>query len=153
SVAKLVMRAQVDEENVKDVKEDGIVRMALYSFPSQTFEGKVTDIYPQADPSRRTFEVDVQFISPPNLKAGMTGELAFVVQEKDRAMVVPSQALQNQIIWTVKSGRLTRTAAKIGITSIERVEVTAGLQPGDIVVISPVAGLREGQAVRIGETM
>ena len=153
SVPKLVMRAQVDEENVKDVKEGGTVRMALYSFPSRTFEGKVTDIYPQADPSRRTFEVDVQFTTPPDLKAGMTGELAFVVREKPRAMVVPSQALQSQVIWTVKTGRLTKTAAKVGITSIERVEVTSGLQPSDIVVISPVAGLRDGQAVRIEQTM
>jgi len=62
--------------------------------------------------------------------------------------VVPSQALQGKKLYTVRDGKLAAVGAKVGLTSVERVEVVEGLHAGDRVVISPVAGLREGQAVR-----
>ena len=64
------------------------------------------------------------------------------------APVVPSQALQGKKLYTVKDGKLHAVDARIGLTSVERVEVAGGLDVGDRVVISPVAGLKEGQSVR-----
>jgi multidrug resistance efflux pump len=55
--ANLVMRAAVDEEDIAKVHFDQTVRMTLYAFGTQVFTGKVTKIYDQADPERRTFEV------------------------------------------------------------------------------------------------
>ena len=152
----LVMRAAVDEENIAfpQVKPSQIVKMTLYSFPGQTFEGKVSEIYPKADPTRRTFEVDVAFDGTNELlRAGMTGELAFILENRVKALIVPAQAVQAGSVWTVRDGRLTRTDAKIGVKSIERVEIASGLQLGDTVVISPVGALKEGQSVRIGSVM
>jgi membrane fusion protein (multidrug efflux system) len=147
----LVMRAAVDEENVAEVRPDQIVRMALYSFPGRTFEGKVTRIYDKAEPDRRTFEVDVAMAEPdPKLAAGMTGELAFIVRAKAKSLVAPSQALQSGDIYTVRNGKLAKVKeANVGLKSVERIELTAGLRPGDRVVISPVQGMREGESVRV----
>jgi hypothetical protein len=68
--------------------------------------------------------------------------------EKERAFVVPSQAVQSGNIWTVRDGRLVKSNAEIGLRSVERTEVLSGLRPGDRVVISPVTDLTEGQPVR-----
>jgi HlyD family secretion protein len=145
----LVMRAAVDEENVGQVKPGQKVQMTLYSFPGQAFEGKVEKLYDKAEPDRRTFEVDVRLAPPvPALAAGMTGELAFIIAEKDRSLIVPSQAAQGGAIYTVRDGRLTKTDAKIGLRSVERVELTSGLGLGEHVVISSVNGLSDGQRVR-----
>ena len=153
-VHNLVMRAAVDEEKVARVRIGQKVAMTLYSFPRISFDGAVTDIYPKADPNRRTFEVDVSFLSPdPNLRAGMTGELAFIDRTADRALLVPSQAVQNNAIWEVRHGRLTRTAAQVGLRSIEHAQVISGLNVGEQIVISPIGTLHEGQAVRIGSVM
>ena len=154
TLRNLVMRAAVDEENVARAAGGQRVKMTLYSFPGRVFDGTVMEIYPKADPSRRTFEVDVTFDQPDvRLRAGMTGELAFIEKTQDRALIVPAQAVQGNAIWTVKGRRLTRTSATVGIKSIERAQVTSGLSLQDEVVISPIGNLREGQRVRIGTVM
>ena len=145
----LVMRAAVDEENMTFVIEGQEVQMSLYSYPGRVFSGRVRKIYDKADPDRRTFEVDVALDRPDGrMAAGMTGELAFVVAAKEAAPVAPRQALQGDRLYTVRDGKLTAVAAEVGLTSVERAEVLSGLGVGDRVVISPVAGLREGQPVR-----
>jgi HlyD family secretion protein len=145
----LVMRAAVDEEDIDKVHDAQFVRMTLYSFPGQVFNGRVEQIYDKADPERRTFEVDVKIEDRTDrLAAGMTGELAFVMAEKDRAQVVPAQAVQNGAIWVVRKGKLHRSEVRIGLRSVERVELLDPLPPGDRVVISPIGDLQEGQSVR-----
>jgi RND family efflux transporter MFP subunit len=145
----LVMRAAVDEENMTLVRDRQEVQMSLYSYPGRLFTGHVAKVYDKADPERRTFEIDVGIDKPDNrMSAGMTGELAFVVASKDSALVAPRQALQENKLFTVRDGKLASINAQIGLSSVERVEVVSGLNPGDRVVISPVAGLREGQPVQ-----
>lgn len=146
---KLVMRAAVDEEDKTRLSEGQRVDLTLYSYPGRVFEGTVKRVYPRADPERRTFEVDVT-VRPVDggFSAGMTGELAFVVQSKPVAMVVPSQAVQKGQVWAVREGKLTRVEAKLGLRSVERTEILEGVGEGESVVVSPVDGLREGQRVR-----
>ncbi|MEA2733622.1 MAG: hypothetical protein QOE14_73 [Humisphaera sp.] len=150
---KLVMRAAVDEEDVTKVRVGQLVRMTLYSYEDRTFEGKVARIYPQADPERRTFEVDVQLAdADPRLSPGMTGELAFVMDSKERAIVVPSQAVQKGAVYTVENGRLKKLNVEIGLRGVERSEVRSGLRPGERIVISAVGDLQDGQRVRTSYT-
>lgn len=145
----LVMRAAVDEEDKIKVQPKQTVRMMLYSFPGRPFRGTVEKVYDKADPDRRTFEVDVRLADPdPGLAPGMTGELAFIISSKERAPVIPSQALQSNAVWIVRDRRLVKSAARIGLQSVERVEVLSGLRADDEVVISPIGKLREGALVR-----
>lgn len=146
---KIVMRAQVDEEDRNKLRADQTVKMTLYAFPGEIFTGRVDKIYDKADPVRRTYEVDVRLPKPdPRFAAGMTGELDFIIAAKDKALVIPSQAAQGGYAWVVRDGRVYKTAITVGLTSVERVEITSGLTAGDRIVISPVQGLADGQAVR-----
>lgn len=147
--ANLVMRAAVDEEDVTKVRLEQDVRMVLYSFPGQALRGTVTRIYDQADEARRTFEVDVRLAEPNNrLSPGMTGELAFIMDAKDRAIAIPAQAVQGDRVFGVREGRVVQFDARIGLRSVERVEVLAGIAPGDRVIVSPIGDLAEGKSVR-----
>jgi RND family efflux transporter MFP subunit len=143
------MRAAVDEEDKVQVQPNQAVRMMLYSFPDRPFHGTVAKVYDKADPDRRTFEVDVRVDDPDvSLAPGMTGELAFIIRAKDRAPVVPSQAVQGGAIWVVRDGQLARTDARVGLQSVERAEILSGLHPDDQVVISPIGKMRPGTRVR-----
>jgi HlyD family secretion protein len=147
--ANLVMRAAVDEEDITKVRIDQDVRMTLYSFPGQILRGTVTRIYDQADEARRTFEVDVRLAAPSDrLAPGMTGELAFIMDAKEKAVAIPAQAVQGDAVYGVRGGRIVKFPTKIGLRSVERVEATEGIAPGDRVVISPIGDLAEGKAVR-----
>lgn len=145
----LVMRAAVDEEDKVKVDPGQIVRMTLYSFPGDIFEGRVARIYDQADAERRTFEVDVELNEPnPRLAPGMTGELAFILAEKQNATVIPTQALQAGKVWIVRDNKLVAADVGIGLKSVERIEAISGIPPGARVLISPIGTMREGQRVR-----
>lgn len=147
--ARLVMRAAVDEEDVTAVRIGQTVRMTLYSYDGRSFEGKVIRIYPQADEARRTFEVDVQLADPdPRLAPGMTGELAFIIDSKDKAVVIPSQAVQKGDVFTVYDGHLKKLDVELGLRGIERTEIRSGLKPGETIVISTVGDLAQGRRVR-----
>jgi RND family efflux transporter MFP subunit len=147
---RLIMRTNVDEEDKTRVQVDQTVQMTLYSYPGQVFEGHVKRIYPKADPSRRTFEVDVQLDAPdPGFSAGMTGELAFVVDRKESAVVIPSQAVQSGKVWIVREQKLIQADVQLGLRSIQRTEALAGLQPGDEVVVSPIGNMQSEQEVRV----
>jgi RND family efflux transporter MFP subunit len=147
---QLIMRTNVDEEDKIHVRLDQTVQMTLYSYPDRVFEGRVKRIYPKADPSRRTFEVDVQVLEPDEgFSAGMTGELAFVVDRKVSAVVIPSQALQSGKVWVVRDQKLAQAEVQTGLRSIQRTEVLSGLTPGDEVVVSPIGNMQLGQEVRV----
>lgn len=149
SPAALVMRAAVDEEDKTHIRLGQTVKASLYSYPERVFTGRVHEIYPMADPARRTFEVDVKIEPPePTFSAGMTGELAFVMQAKARALVAPSQAVQQDQLWRVRDGRLELAPVKVGLRSIERVEILSGARPGDTIVVSPSNKLEPGQRVK-----
>ncbi|MGC4031809.1 MAG: efflux RND transporter periplasmic adaptor subunit [Tepidisphaeraceae bacterium] len=145
----LVMRAQVDEEDVTHCHVGQLVRMSLYAFAGKPLTGRVKQIYDEADQDRRTFEVDVQFDeSPDRLAAGMTGELAFIESEKSQANVLPSTALQGGRLCVVRDGKLVDTNARIGLQSVERIEVLDGITKDDQVVVSPLGTITDGTRVR-----
>lgn len=146
---RMVMRAQVDEEDKTRLCQDQLVKMTLYAYGTRVFSGRVRRVYPKADASRRTFEVDVA-VEPhdPDFAAGMTGELAFIVREKERALVVPTQAVRGTSVWRVEGGRAAEARVQVGLRSVERTEILSGLAVGQTIVISPTESLRDGQAVR-----
>ncbi len=150
---KLVMRAQVDEEDVTRVWVGQTVRMVLYAFGDETpFTGKVTRIYPKADPDRRTFEVDIAPTKPSEkFLPGMTGELAFEVKQNPKTLVIPSQAVQNGRVWVLRQGRLRAVPAQLGTRGVEKTEILSGISLGELVLISPAATLYDGQRVRAHE--
>ena len=159
---RLVMRAAVDEEDKNKLHVGQLVRMTLYSFADDKFLGRVKTIYDKADPQRRTFEVDVEIVRTPSTQPGsgastrpfarfapgMTGELAFIEQEKDVATILPRQALQGDAFYVVRDGKIERVAAEAGVRNITRVEVLGGIADGAVVMISPLGKLQPGTRVR-----
>ena len=131
------------------------VRMTLYAFPDETFNGTVTRIYDQADPDRRTFEVEVSFEKlEQRFQPGMTGELAFVMAEKPVAMIVPAQALLfrssgMQVALVGPDNRIHLQDVTLGRNLGSEVEIRSGLTQSDRFVANPSLGLLEGQRVKI----
>jgi multidrug efflux pump subunit AcrA (membrane-fusion protein) len=149
----LVMRAAVDEEDIAKVRAGQLVRMTLYAFPGRALSGEVVRVYDQADADRRTFEVDVKLAEMGSkLQPGMTGELAFVVAEKARAVVVPSQAVQDGAVFVIEDNQARKRDVQIGIKSIERTEIISGLRPGERIAISPITNYREPHRIRTSYT-
>lgn len=150
--SKLVMRAAVDEEDITSVFVGQKVIMTLYAFDRARFEGKVRTIYAEADANRRTFEVDIEMLAANDrLQPGMTGELAFVVEERDKAIIVPSQAVKDGFVYVVRSGSIVQLEPKIGVAAVDRVEIVSGIEPNDLIIISPLTSDMAGKSTSITE--
>ncbi len=145
---KLIMRASGDEEDKIRLTLNQKVVMTLYAYPNRPFTGKVRTVYPKADEQRRTFEVDVEILSPDaNFSAGMTGELAFIVEEKASALIVPSQAVTGQSVWIVEHNKASKVDVTLGLRSVERTEILSGISEGQTIILSPTTSLSQGQRV------
>ena len=117
----------------------------------QELQGVISEIAPAADPNSRTFLVKLDLPNTPGLRAGQFGRVAMPVGETS-ALRVPASAVvqrgQMEIIFVVAGSkaqlRLVKTGKRIG----DEVELVAGVEAGEKIVIEGTAGLVDGQPVQ-----
>jgi RND family efflux transporter MFP subunit len=114
----------------------------------------VREVSPRADPVTGTFAIRVRLIDPPAaMRLGMTvtGRMKL---DSALAIEIPSSALMRAdgrtAVWVVdgKSGAVALRPVEVRNGNAAAVQVTAGLNPGDVVVVSGAQALRPGQKVR-----
>jgi membrane fusion protein, multidrug efflux system len=127
--------------------------------PGATFTGTVDSINNSIDPVTRS--VRVRAIIPNadgQLKAGMFVAVSLLAQPRE-ALSVPEGALQplgpETFVWTVSEGPsgpvANRVKVEAGLRQDGRVEILAGLSPGQRVVTEGALRLREGGAITVRE--
>ncbi len=142
--APLRISAEVDEEDIARVQPGQKVLIRADAFPGEVYEGKVQAITPKGDPVARSYRVRVEFAEETPLMIGMTAETNIVLHETDRALLVPSSAVQAETVWLVKDGRLTKRKVKTGAKGTEQTEIIEGLSEKETVAIHPQVNWQEG---------
>jgi RND family efflux transporter MFP subunit len=131
--------------------------VALTDDPRITATGRVREVSPRADPVTGTFAVRVRLIDPPaamRLGSTVTGRVRL---EGIPAIELPAAALVRAegktAVWVFdrQSGTVSLRSIAIGRADARSVQVTSGLNPGDVVVTAGVQALRPGQKVRLLE--
>lgn len=131
------------------------VTVALSSDPKVTTTGRVREVAPQADPVTRTFKVRVGLASPPEamrLGSTVTGSIQLGGLA---GIAIPSSALTASggapAVWTVDPEARIVALRNVDVARFEldRVLISRGLTPGELVVTAGVQTLRPGQAVRL----
>jgi RND family efflux transporter MFP subunit len=131
------------------------VTVALVDDPKVTAAGRVREVSPRADPVTGTFAVRVGLIKPPaSMRLGTTVSGRMKIDSVP-AIEVPSAALVRAdgktAVWVFdkQSGTVSLRNIAIGNADARSVQVTSGLNPGDVVVTAGVQALRPGQKVRL----
>lgn len=123
--------------------------------PGRTFKGTVSSINNLIDPVTRSVRVRAMIPNADGaLKAGMFASVTLLAQPRE-ALSVPEVALQplgpDTFVWVVSdraSGTsVTRVKVDVGVRQGGRVEILAGLAPGQKVVTEGALRLREGASV------
>ena len=146
--------AQVDEKNLAYLKPGLQAKATADAFPGELFAAEVATVSPSVDPARGTVEVRFRVAAPPAfLRADMTVSVNVDVGRRERALVVPTEAVRDPTgepwVLAVSGGRAVRRAVKLGLRGDTLVEVVDGLAEGEAVV-APIAGWVEpGSRVRI----
>jgi RND family efflux transporter MFP subunit len=140
STKELWITAWVDETEMSRIAVGQPARVVFRSEPEHAYGGEVTRLGRQADRETREFTVDVRVLElPKNWAVGQRAEVYIETARKSGVTVLPAK----YILWRdEKPGVFIRQAGHavwrdltLGLRGRESVEVVAGLEPGDSVVI------------------
>lgn len=145
----LEVNAEVNEEDIPRVKVGQLVLFRTDAFPGRRIEGRVREITPMGDPVAKTYRIRIDLPDDTPLRIGMSVEANVVAEEKANALLIPADAVRNNTVYVVESGRAVRREIKAGIRGTRAIEVLSGLTESDRVVSPAVSTLRDGERVRV----
>lgn len=152
---ELEFEATVPSEHVAQVRPGAPVRLSV-SGASGGIEGRVARVNATADPATRQVKV---YVRVPNGSGRLVGGLfasgQVLTRQARAALAVPAAAVRDAgsepWAFVVEGGKLAKRSLRTGVRdeSHDLVEVLEGLKAGETVVTGTLAGLAEGQAVRV----
>jgi RND family efflux transporter MFP subunit len=155
------VEVDVNENYINRVRPDQDVVVILNAYPEWEIPARVITTVPTADRQKATVLVRIGFKKlDPRILPDMGVKVNFLRAEGDQAApaarpvaLVPKAAVRTDngqsVVFVVTGETVERRAVTVGGADGDRVEVLAGLTPGDRVVVSPPATLAAGHPVRI----
>jgi membrane fusion protein, multidrug efflux system len=155
-VSTLVVRVRVSELDVVEVRAGDATEVQLDAFPGETLRGRIRRVFPSADPVSRLVPVEVALTGTDAAVArpGFLARVTFALGARDDVRLVPASAIVtdasgNRSVYVIDEGRAERRSVRIGLTSEGRVEITDGIQTGEVIVVTGTNNVRDGAAVRV----
>jgi RND family efflux transporter MFP subunit len=115
--------------------------------------GKIGEIRPMAGATNRAFDAYAMLDNPGNWRPGATVTASVVLEERADAVTVPEQSVvlrpAGEVVYVVEAGKARQRVVQVGINQGGRVEITAGLQAGETVVVDGAGFLSDGAAVTV----
>ncbi|MGV0086129.1 efflux RND transporter periplasmic adaptor subunit [Rahnella aceris] len=136
---------------------DSLFTISLLSAPSVVAQGHFRDVSPQADPQTRTWRLRITLDNPPPAMALGASVQLTLNASGPRLIALPASALTRSgdkpAVFVVDEKTLTLhlRPVVIGRYSTSEIFLSAGVHPGERVVIAGVSKLREGEKVMPGE--
>ncbi len=150
----MVVRVPVSELDVVELETGATVDFTLDAYPDRRFAARIRRIFPAADPATRLVPVEVALGAEAAdfARPGFLARVRFALSARQGARLVPASAVVGDAgapaVFVVRDGRALRRTVETGLTSEGRVEIVAGLEPGEVVVVAGNNTLRDGVQVR-----
>lgn len=141
--------AEVNEEDIPRVSLGQLVLFRTDAFPDRRLEGKIAEITPMGDVTAKTFRIKAALPADTPLKPGMSVEANVVTREKANALLVPTDAVQDNAVFVIDGNRARKRAVTAGIRGTRAVEIVDGLKDGERVASPAPADLKDGARLRV----
>lgn len=139
-LATLVVETDVDELYSARIHEGLKALMKPIGAP-ETLDGRVIFAAPNVDSATGGRQIKVAFDRDVDLPVGLTVNLNVIVSETEAALSVPRSAILLEggkaFVLVIAEGRAERREIRFDDWPSERVIVTDGLTPGDVVILDP----------------
>lgn len=148
--APLRITAEVDEEDIPQVKKGQKVLIQTDAYPNTVFHGEITSITPKGDPVSRSYRVRLSFDdNEGRLMIGMTTETNIITKKSENALLIPISALSNdnrviQVVNNIAKYQKVET----GIQGTDTIEIVSGLSKESTVISKYDTNIKDGQKVR-----
>ncbi len=152
----LYVVAPIDEVDAPAIETGMPAEVTMDAFPGRRFDAQVRRIAPYVldiEKQARTVEIEAEFTGPvEKLLPGYSADVEVILAERKEVVRIPSQAIMQGntvLVFEADQGLLKAQKVTRGISNWEYSEVTAGLEPGQRIVISvDRPGVVDGARVR-----
>ena len=154
----LQLTASVPVEFVSRVRVGQAVSLQVAQLDSTRVTGRISRINPTADDATRQVRI---YVDIPNgsgrLMGGLFASGRVLLREAANAVAVPRSAVRLEgeerapVVYVIAGGKVSRRAVALGITDEEQglVQLTSGVQLGEVVVVGPAEGLANGAPAEV----
>lgn len=148
------LQANVAQQDAVNIRLGATVIAIIPDSNIAPIKGKITSIFPQANSQTRTVTVEAIIDNPEEqLLSGKFIEMKIITVRQPNAITIPQEAVvefQGQpSVWVVEGNTVTSKFITLGMLTGNRIEVTSGLDPGQVVVISGQSRLVENTSVTV----
>jgi RND family efflux transporter MFP subunit len=155
-IRKVKVLAYIPEDELHLIRT-GQQATVLISALNKTFTGQVTEIGAAADETSRAFTVKIEIVNREQLiRPGMIAEAAIVTNNSTQMTLVPTEAIINgldnqQYVYVADSAQNKAFLRKVGIGKMmdNKVQVTAGLSAGELIVEQGQNKLTDGASITL----
>lgn len=144
-----VVIADVNEEDIPRVAVGQRALLRSDAFPGRSLESVVDNITPKGDPVGKTYRVRLMLPDDTPLMIGMSVDANIVVRVSRGALLVPSVAVQGEVLVLVEDGVARRRRAAVGIRGTEATEILSGISEAARIVTPFPEDMADGARVRI----
>lgn len=147
----------VPERDIHKLAARQTATLSVDAWPGKTFRGAILRVNPVVDASTGTVKVTVAMAQGQGeLKPGMFGRVEILYDRRESAILVPKDAVITedaaQSVFVVADNKAHRRPIKVGYSNGESYEVLDGLKPGDQVVTTGQANLKDDAKVLVVNT-
>ncbi|TAD86836.1 MAG: efflux RND transporter periplasmic adaptor subunit [Alphaproteobacteria bacterium] len=141
--ASLVLTARFDESVMAQIAPGQPAELRYTSYPGRVFRGTVLRLGRSVDTTTREFSVDVALAEPPpHWAIGQRAIVSLATSTASAVIAVPQDALAPRGgqagLWVAEGGyRAHWRPVQLGSTADGRIEVSAGLREGEVVLRRP----------------
>jgi RND family efflux transporter MFP subunit len=151
--SSVIARAHVPQDQAALLKVGDVATVT--SSEGGSVPAKVTLVSPALDPGSTTVEVWIEAANPSGaLRPGATVRVRITARNIENAITVPAAALlktpegATTVMVVGSDGRAHQTEVELGTSNGDVVQITKGLNPGQIVVTSGAYGLPDNMLVK-----
>ena len=129
----VIIKLDIAEDDIRRVRVGQKTLISLNSEKEKTYPAVITKIYPSFNSTEQSFVAEAGFDAiPRDLLNGTQLQANIIIETKENALVIPSYCLMNDSFVLVK-GSPGKRRVSVGIRTLEWAEITAGLQPGEVI--------------------
>jgi multidrug efflux pump subunit AcrA (membrane-fusion protein) len=155
---RVEVRISIPDSMIANVKKDQSVQAKFLPLKRKKFSGKITKVGLSADKTTLTYPVWVEIPNPKReLLPGMPVEVALKLRRREgtNPMLQIDTVLEDKVsgekyVWAIAPSTQTaiRKTVHIGNLIGDLIEITDGLEPGDVIITAGLDQLSQGMQVR-----
>lgn len=150
----MIVEFQVAESEVRYIYPDQEVDVVAEGCDTLPIQAKIKAIEPYSDPVAHTVRVKAIFSNPDNkFRDGAFANVTLALATDDQAIVIPKESVSNEgdsaHVFVIKDNTARKKDVILGMEEGDFVQITNGIEEGEVVAVDPVEMLVDGSPVSI----